>query len=154
MLAGIRDILIITTSRDHDSYVALLGDGARLGVNFQYVIQPEPAGLAQAFILGEEFIGSSSVVLILGDNVFYGGRFPAILRAANESDHSAQIFTYRVGNPQDFGVVEFDYTLNAISIEEKPENPKLSFVVSGLYFNDNSVIDDGQLEKIAAQTKK
>lgn len=140
MLAGIRDILIISTPRDIKAFEELLGDGSQFGLNFEYKIQEKPNGLAEAFILGEEFIGQDRVALVLGDNVFYGYGFSERLeRAANRPD-GATIFGYHVSNPKAFGVVEFDDDSNVISIEEKPENPKSNYAVPGLYFYDNDVI--------------
>ena len=141
MLAGIRDILIITTPEDHDSFVRLLGNGSLFGINLEYAVQDHPDGLAQAFIIGENFIGKDSVALILGDNIFYGPQLtPKLKKAANIKD-GATVFGYHVKDPQRFGVVEFDNDMNAISIEEKPKNPKSNFAVTGLYFYDNSVIE-------------
>ena len=141
MLAGIRDILIISTPDDLPLYRALLGDGSRIGLNFSYIEQPEPKGLAQAFILGEEFIGNDSVCLVLGDNIFYGQAFTTILeKAKKQSENGATIFGFPVNNPTSFGVVEFDKDGNAISLEEKPEKPKSNYAIPGLYFYDNSVI--------------
>ena len=144
MLAGIKDILIISTPQDLPNFEKLLGDGSRFGVNFQYKVQPSPDGLAQAFILGEEFIGDDSVALVLGDNIFYGQGFSAMLKNAvkkAESLKEATVFGYGVKDPQRFGVVEFDSNGKAISIEEKPQNPKSKYAVTGLYFYDNSVVE-------------
>ena len=137
MLAGIRDILIISTPEDIGAYEELLGDGSRLGLNFSYRIQEKPRGLADAFIIGADFIGNDRVCLVLGDNVFYGQDFTRLLNMAKEHREGATIFGYPVRNPRAFGVVEFDENHNVISIEEKPENPKSSFAVPGLYFYDN-----------------
>ena len=141
MLAGIREILIISTPNDLPRYEELLGDGSDLGVNFSYAVQKEPKGLADAFIVGEEFIGEENVALVLGDNIFHGHRFSEILKRAASLDKGAIIFGYYVRNPKAFGVVEFDENGNVISVEEKPENPKSNYVVPGLYFFDNKVIE-------------
>lgn len=141
MLAGIREILIISTPQDLPHYKQLLGDGSKLGVKFSYKVQEKPKGLAEAFILGEEFIGNDDVCLILGDNVFYGTGFKEIFSRIYKNRNSATIFGYQVNNPKEFGVVEFDDKGNVISIEEKPENPKSKYAVPGLYFYDNSVIE-------------
>ncbi len=143
MLADIQDVLIISTPRDLPGFEELLEDGSQLGMRFSYAVQPEPKGLAQAFLIGEEFIGNDSVVLVLGDNIFYARGFSEQLRFARrkvENGGGAVIFGYRVPNPQDFGVVEFDKEMNVISIEEKPKEPKTNFAVPGLYFYDNDVI--------------
>lgn len=141
MLAGIREILIISTPHDIPRYEELFGDGSDLGVSFSYVVQDEPRGLADAFIVGEEFIGSDSVALVLGDNIFHGHRFSEILKRAASLEDGAIIFGYYVRNPRPFGVVEFDDEGNVISVEEKPDKPKSNYVVPGLYFYDNKVID-------------
>jgi len=141
MLAGIKQILIITTPIDIDSYKRLLGDGKVWGISIEYKIQPYPDGLAQAFILGEEFIGDDNVCLILGDNIFYGPGLIPMVKHASKLEKGAVVFGYQVKDPERFGVVEFDDNKNAISIEEKPEKPKSNFAVTGLYFYDNSVID-------------
>jgi glucose-1-phosphate thymidylyltransferase len=142
MLAGIRDILVITTPRDQDAFQRLLGDGSHLGIDLQYAVQPEPKGIAQAFLIGEEFIRSDSVALILGDNIFYGQGFPALLEdAADGSQEGATVFGYRVRSPERFGVVETDEDRKAVSIEEKPDDPKSNLAVTGLYFYDNRVVD-------------
>lgn len=141
MLAKIRDILIITTPEDQASFQRLLGDGSRFGVNFTYAIQPKPEGLAQAFIIGEEFIGNDSVALVLGDNIFYGANLEKVLKRAVSNTEGATVFGYYVCDPERFGVVEFDSEGKAISIEEKPTNPKSNYAVTGLYFYDNKVID-------------
>ena len=141
MLAGIKDILVITTPHDIENYKALLGDGKKIGINLQYKVQNEPDGLAQAFILGEEFIDNESVCLILGDNILYGQGFPPLLRSIVSLNDGAIIFGYKVNDPERFGVVEFNNENTIIGIEEKPLNPKSKFAVTGLYFYDNNVID-------------
>lgn len=141
MLAKIRDILIITTPEDQASFQRLLGDGSRFGVNFTYAIQPKPEGLAQAFIIGEEFIGNDSVALVLGDNIFYGANLEKLLKRAVNNTEGATVFGYYVCDPERFGVVEFDSEGKAISIEQKPTNPKSNYAVTGLYFYDNKVVD-------------
>ena len=151
MLAGIRDILIISTPDDIENYKKLLGDGKRIGINFQYKIQDQPRGLAEAFILGEEFIGNDNVCLVLGDNVFYGQGFTDIFERIKKENNSATIFGCRVNNPKEFGVVEFDKDGNVLSIEEKPENPKSNYAVPGLYFYDNSVIEIAKNVKPSAR---
>lgn len=141
MLSGIQDILIISTPNDLPNFKNLLGDGHQFGINLEYAEQPTPDGLAQAFIIGEEFIGDNSVCLVLGDNIFYGYGFSGILKEASEKQSGATVFGYHVKDPERFGVVEFDESLKAISIEEKPQLPKSNYAVTGLYFYDNSVID-------------
>ena len=144
MLAGIRDILIISTPHDLPNLEKVLGDGSKFGIRFSYKVQPSPDGLAQAFILGEEFIGDDGVALILGDNIFYGPGFSGMLKNAKHNavnNKIATIFSYYVKNPERFGVVEFDENGKAISIEEKPEHPKSSYAATGLYFYDNKVIE-------------
>ena len=141
MLAGIRDILIISTPNDLPRYKELLGDGSDLGVSFSYEVQHEPKGLADAFIVGEDFIGDDNVALVLGDNIFHGHRFSEILKRAASLDEGAIIFGYYVRNPKAFGVVEFDENGNVISVVEKPKDPKSNYVVPGLYFYDNKVIE-------------
>ncbi|MBW3526231.1 glucose-1-phosphate thymidylyltransferase RfbA [Shewanella sp. NKUCC05_KAH] len=141
MLAGIRDILIITTPEDQSSFQRLLGDGSDFGINLQYAVQQSPDGLAQAFIIGEEFIGSDSVCLALGDNIFWGQGFSPILKKAAARPMGATVFGYQVKDPERFGVVEFDQNQKAISIEEKPIKPKSNFAVTGLYFYDNRVVN-------------
>lgn len=141
MLAGIRDILIITTPDDNESFKRLLGDGSDFGVKLSYAIQPSPDGLAQAFIIGEEFIGNERVCLVLGDNIFYGQSFSKTLKNAASRKTGATVFGYQVKDPERFGVVEFDENMRAISIEEKPIKPKSNYAVTGLYFYDNRVVD-------------
>ncbi|WP_390338427.1 glucose-1-phosphate thymidylyltransferase RfbA [Vibrio harveyi] len=141
MLAGIREILVITTPEDQEGFQRLLGDGSDFGIELQYAIQPTPDGLAQAFIIGEEFIGDDSVCLVLGDNIFYGQGFTPILQQAAMKNHGATVFGYQVKDPERFGVVEFDADMHAISIEEKPAIPKSNYAVTGLYFYDNQVVD-------------
>ncbi|NLD78739.1 MAG: glucose-1-phosphate thymidylyltransferase RfbA [Mollicutes bacterium] len=141
MLAGIKEIMIISTPTDISQYEKLLGDGSKIGVKFEYKVQTEPRGLADAFILGEDFIGKDSVCLILGDNIFHGGGISIAIKEAISNKKGATIFGYPVKNPKEFGVVEFDKSMNAISIEEKPEDPKSQYAVPGLYFYDNEVIN-------------
>ncbi len=141
MLAGIRDILIISTPQDTPRFQELLGDGSQWGMAFSYAIQPSPDGLAQAFIIGREFVGDGPSALILGDNIYYGHELEPKLRAANESEHGATVFAYHVQDPERYGVVEFDDRRRAISIEEKPLRPKSSYAVTGLYFYDRQVCD-------------
>ncbi len=141
MLAGIKEILIISTPEDLPRFEELLGNGSDWGIQLEYKIQPSPDGLAQAFILGEEFIGNDSVCLILGDNIFYGQGFSPMLKNASSIKNGAIVFGYQVKDPERFGVVEFDKDKNAISIEEKPNKPKSNFAVTGLYFYDNDVIE-------------
>jgi glucose-1-phosphate thymidylyltransferase len=145
MLAGIKEILIITTSEDLQSFKRILGDGSDFGIRLEYAVQPSPDGLAQAFIIGEEFIGNSSVCLVLGDNIFYGQGFPETLANANNRNSGATVFGYHVKDPERFGVVEFDCNRKVITIEEKPENPKSNFAVTGLYFYDNTVVEKAKL---------
>jgi len=155
MLSGIRDILIITTPEDQSGFIRTLGDGSNFGINLTYAIQPSPDGLAQAFIIGEEFIGNDNVCLVLGDNIFWGQGFTQILKRAAEKQNGATVFGYQVNDPERFGIVEFNNNKNAVSLEEKPKNPKSNFAVTGLYFYDNSVVqmakrvkpsDRGELE--------
>ncbi len=151
LLAGIKDILIISTPEDTPMYEKLFGTGEKLGINISYKVQDTPRGLADAFILGEEFIGDDSVCLVLGDNVFYGQNFTKILRDALENNSGATIFGYPVSDPRAFGVVEFDEDFNVVSIEEKPENPKSKYAVPGLYFYDNDVIEIAKNVKPSAR---
>lgn len=141
MLAGIREILIITTPQDQQSFINLLGDGRDWGISLDYTVQPSPDGIAQAFILGEDFIGEDNVCLILGDNIFYGSGLSIIVNDAASLKSGAIVFGYQVKDPERYGVVEFDKDKNVISIEEKPTNPKSNFAVTGLYFYDNDVIE-------------
>ena len=141
MLAGIKDILIISTPQDLPNFKKLLGDGSHYGINLSYAEQPSPDGLAQAFLIGEEFIGNDSCAMILGDNIFYGAGLSKHLREAESKKVGATIFGYYVNDPERFGIVEFDSNGKAISIEEKPENPKSNYCVTGLYFYDNRVVD-------------
>ncbi len=140
MLAGINEILIITTPHDQEAFKKLLGDGSRIGCKFEYVIQHEPNGLAQAFVLGEEFIGDDNVALVLGDNIFYGSGMSSLLQSNNTPDGGV-VYAYHVSDPERYGVVEFVKEMNAISIEEKPEHPKSNYAVPGLYFYDNEVVE-------------
>lgn len=141
MLAGIKDILIITTPEDNDGFKRLLGDGSDFGINLEYAIQPSPDGLAQAFIIGEDFIGDDSVCLVLGDNIFYGQSFSKTLKNAASRENGATVFGYQVKDPERFGVVEFNEEMKAVSIEEKPAEPKSNYAVTGLYFYDNRVVE-------------
>jgi glucose-1-phosphate thymidylyltransferase len=141
MLAGIRDILIISTPQDLPRFEALLGDGARWGLNLSYCVQPSPDGLAQAFILGRDFVGNAPSALVLGDNIFYGHNFQALLNNANSQTSGASVFAYHVTDPERYGVVEFDAQQRAVSIEEKPKAPKSNYAVTGLYFYDSQVCD-------------
>lgn len=141
MLAGIRDILIISTPIDIDGFKRLLGDGSAFGLNLSYAIQPSPDGLAQAFVIGEKFIGNDNVCLVLGDNIYYGQSFSKTLKNAVARDNGATVFGYMVKDPERFGVVEFDSNMKAVSIEEKPANPKSNYAVTGLYFYDNTVVE-------------
>ena len=141
MLAGIREILVITTPEDQASFQRLLGDGAEFGVKLSYAVQPRPEGLAQAFIIGADFIGNDSVALVLGDNIFYGADLGSLVRQAAQRTSGATVFGYYVSDPERFGVVEFDENFNALSIEEKPAQPKSNYAVTGLYFYDNDVVE-------------
>lgn len=141
MLAGIQDVMIITTPEDQESFQKLLGDGSSIGINATWAVQPSPDGLAQAFIIGEDFIGDSECALVLGDNIFYGAQLQQTLKAASSRESGATVFAYRVSNPKDYGVVEFDGQQNAISIEEKPQDPKSNYAVTGLYFYDSQVVE-------------
>ncbi|MFA0581964.1 glucose-1-phosphate thymidylyltransferase RfbA [Vibrio breoganii] len=141
MLAGIRDILIITTPEDNESFKRLLGDGSDYGINLEFAVQPSPDGLAQAFLIGEEFIGEDSCCLVLGDNIFYGQHFSDALKRAASQPSGATVFGYQVKDPERFGVVEFDEQMRAVSIEEKPAVPKSNYAVTGLYFYDNRVVE-------------
>ncbi len=154
MLAGIKEILIISTPQDLPNFEKLLGDGSQFGVHFSYKVQPSPDGLAQAFVLGEEFIKDDSVALILGDNIFYGQGFSPMLKEAvrkAQNSKEATVFGYQVKDPQRFGVVEFDKDYKAISIEEKPQKPKSNYAVTGLYFYDNSVVEYAKSLKPSAR---
>jgi glucose-1-phosphate thymidylyltransferase len=151
MLAGIKEILVISTPEDMSGYQRLLGDGSDFGIEIEYAIQPSPDGLAQAFLIGEDFIGDSSVALVLGDNIFYGQNFTTNLKAATSKDNGATIFGYHVKDPERFGVVDFDNDGKVTSIEEKPENPKSNFAVTGLYFYDNDVIEIAKSIKPSAR---
>ena len=141
MLAGIQDVLIITTPQDQDGFIRTLGDGSDFGVNLNYAVQPSPDGLAQAFIIGEDFIGNDSCSLVLGDNIFYGENFPNVLTQASQQKTGATVFAYYVRDPERYGVVEFDKQGKALSIEEKPKKPKSNYSVTGLYFYDNEVVE-------------
>ena len=153
MLAGIRDILIISTPDDTPRFEQLLGDGHQFGVNLSYKVQPSPDGLAQAFLIGEDFIGNDSCAMVLGDNIFYGGYFSKHLAdaVANAENGNATIFGYYVHDPERFGIVEFDNNLKVLSLEEKPENPKSNYCVTGLYFYDNRVVEMAKKVKPSAR---
>ncbi|XXM72450.1 glucose-1-phosphate thymidylyltransferase RfbA [Lysinibacillus sphaericus] len=151
MLAGIKEILIISTKEDVPRFQSLLGDGSQLGIRLSYIVQDEPEGIAQAFVIGEDFIGNDSVSLILGDNIFYGHNFTKILEEAVCSNQGATIFGYQVKDPERFGVVEFDKDRNVISLEEKPLKPKSQYAITGLYFYDNQVVDFAKSIKKSAR---
>ncbi len=151
MLAGIREVLVISTPRDLPGFRALLGDGSRLGMKFSYNEQPSPDGLAQAFIIGEEFIGSDTVCMILGDNIFYGQGFGSILREAASLKKGATVFGYAVNDPERYGVVEFDKDRHVVSLEEKPVKPKSNYAVTGIYFYDNTVASRARTLKPSAR---
>lgn len=151
MLAGIKDILVITTPRDSESFQTLLGDGSQWGINISYKVQPSPDGLAQAFIIGEEFINGEGCALILGDNIFYGHDLSKLVRIATQKDDGATIFAYYVKDPERYGIVEFDKNRKAISLEEKPEKPKSNFAVTGLYFYDKNVVEYAKSIKPSAR---
>lgn len=147
MLAGIQDILVITTPEEQDAFKRLLGDGSDFGINLSYAIQEQPNGLAEAFIIGENFIGSDSCCLVLGDNIFYGSYFSSTLKQICQNIKGATVFGYHVKDPERFGVVEFDKNKKVISLEEKPTNPKSNWAVTGLYFYDNKVVEYAKLVK-------
>jgi glucose-1-phosphate thymidylyltransferase len=153
MIAGIREILIITTPHDQEAFKNLLGDGSHVGCKFEYAVQPEPNGLAEAFIIGEDFIGEEKVALILGDNIFYGSGFGSLIRSKTNVS-GASIFAYPVNDPERYGVVEFDDNNRVISVEEKPESPKSSYAIPGLYFYDNKVVEFAKLVKPSERGEK
>lgn len=151
MLSGIRDILVITTPRDSESFQDLLGDGSQWGLHLSYAVQPSPDGLAQAFIIGEKFIGGEGCALILGDNIFYGVGFSDLVHRAVRQESGATVFAYYVSDPERYGIVEFDASMNAVSLEEKPKRPKSNFAVTGLYFYDASVVEKAKTLKPSAR---
>ncbi len=151
MLAGIREILVITTPQDSHLFQALLKDGSQLGLKIKYAVQPKPEGLAQAFLIGEEFINGEGCALVLGDNIFYGADFPKILRHAAANDEGATVFAYYVNNPESYGVVEFNEDGKAISLEEKPKNPRSNYAVTGLYFYDKDIVNVAKTIKPSAR---
>lgn len=151
MLAGIKDILIISTPTDLPNFERLLGDGSNFGINLSYKVQPSPDGLAQAFLLGEEFIGDDSCAMVLGDNIFYGSDFSKILKNAANKEKGATVFGYYVEDPERFGIVEFDKNGRAVSLEEKPQNPKSNYAVTGLYFYDKTVVEKAKKVKPSAR---
>lgn len=151
MLAGIKDILVITTPRDSESFQTLLGDGSQWGIKISYKVQPSPDGLAQAFIIGEEFINGEGCALILGDNIFYGHDLSKLVKNATQKDDGATVFAYYVKDPERYGIVEFDKNRKAISLEEKPEKPKSNFAVTGLYFYDKNVVEYAKSIKPSAR---